>query len=552
MATPTSIPLAQLILPSDADEQTWAPQLTAFVTQTPVGHADYSTSCGAETVSKACESIVGILKKAGAGTLDWSTESTTDILSATKILMYERSDATSSIFSGDAIDALISVCERTSNSDAIAVFEEGLKCVNNCLFNNKEPLTALAAKPDTLDRLLVSVSKRSDVTSDHLARVCRILLFFFTVPGLGKVAAEVAMRHDVRFLRFLVNQMSMVVQELLPKEGSPWIELRSDSLDTPNTHLLVDGLKLLYATAVIDESSVKQLEKGDEERLTADPGIVELIGQLSLDKRVPESARLGFLLAHVTMATVADDIGDTSNTDAVPTKAALQERLEGIQRQAFNLLMYATKVKAYDEFLEYSGVLARLVHHISTRVDKVLTLDEHGRADVVYDAFVVVGPVIIACNEAIKRCDAARRTAFKLVFSEEIPIPNLAGMSDEDIKEAAEKQHIIGVTPAHVLGGKLSKFLTIVDTNLKRYTGEFLFNLCGDQGTFIKRVGYGPGAHMVAIRAGTIGGIMAQHEREREERDAKRVVDADADAVAVEVIEEEEEEEEDVAAADKK
>ena len=126
MATPTSIPLAQLILPSDADEQTWAPQLTAFVTQTPVGHADYSTSCGAETVSKACESIVGILKKAGAGTLDWSTEST-DILSATKSLMYERSDATSSFFSGDAIDALISVCERTSNSDAIAVFEEGLK-----------------------------------------------------------------------------------------------------------------------------------------------------------------------------------------------------------------------------------------------------------------------------------------------------------------------------------------------------------------------------------------------------------------------------------------
>jgi hypothetical protein len=109
-------------------------------------------------------------------------------------------------------------------------------------------------------------------------------------------------------------------------------------------------------------------------------------------------------------------------------------------------------------------------------------------------------------------------------------------MSDEEIKEAAERQQIIGVTPPHVLGGKLTKFLTIVDTNLKRYAGEFLFNLCGDQGTFIKRVGYGPGAHMVAIRAGTIGGIIAQQDKEREEREANRMKEQSS----VEVVEDDE------------
>jgi hypothetical protein len=299
----------------------------------------------------------------------------------------------------------------------VQVFEEGLKCVNNCLFNNKDPLAALAAQPDTLERLLVTVCERdAAVTSDQLARVCRILLYFFTVPGLGQVAAEVAMRHDLRFLRFLVNQMSVLVQGLFPG-GEPqtsagnqeWITLQRDNVDDTTMQLLVDGLKLLYAVAVVDESSVGQLEKGDEERLAADPGIVELIGQLSLDKRVPESARLGFLLAHLTMATVSDGEGDNS---------AVQEQLDGVQSQAFNLLMYATKVKAYCEFITHSGVLARLVEHVGTRVDRVLKVDDEGLTDVAYDAFVVVGPVLIACNETVLRCSAARQIAFDLVFSE--------------------------------------------------------------------------------------------------------------------------------------
>jgi hypothetical protein len=116
-------------------------------------------------------------------------------------------------------------------------------------------------------------------------------------------------------------------------------------------------------------------------------------------------------------------------------------------------------------------------------------------------------------------------------------------MSDEEIKESAERHGITGITPVHVLGGKLIKFLTIVDTNLKRYAGEFLFNLCGDQATFIKRVGYGAGAHMVAIRAGTIGGIIAQQDKEREEREATANLsvaaqgEAQGDAAVAEVIE---------------
>jgi len=433
-------------------------------------------------------------------------------LQAARMLLCDRDSSLEPLFADETLSAFAIFAKKLLGTESAA---ESLKCLNNALFDHEPVQKRFCAIPAEKGfGCLVHVLHEGEKHQEEFQR-CTFVCMFISAGGQEDDSSAVSLAFAEATIATL-TKIALQFDKLAGREQDP---AAIDFFSGPNDgqerrQALVGGLRLLYAiaathskvTEVLTERSqrhVMELTGGSPEKLA------ELVASLSLSREeVPSLDRLGLLL--IAIMKTKDE------KESEERRAALDE----LKDQAITVLMLACNIKGFVDFLVERGTVAPILALLQRRIDTVLA-DKPTERSVQY--FKELLPLVITCTNLCQKSLVAREAFRAKVFEEELPAPDLSGLDDKAKEAKMNERKMEGCTPEDSFGGRLIHFMTCLESNLKRYAGELLFVLCNeDAGEMTRRCGYGRSAHILAIKGGTIGGIIAQQEAQQREREAQQ------------------------------
>jgi hypothetical protein len=514
------------LLPAlDAPASAWRAACVAFTArQQANGRTTTGLFAGLDDKRAFCGALAAMLRDAeargaggGAGATSgarWPAETVLQALVCERAVLCDRDEALAPLQGSlDVLAGLLrGFVEDGEPGYGSAVAREAVKCLNNALFEHEENQRAFAALPAERGALALLPALAFGARCDHagLVRTLHVCMHLTAgkqepaggaggAPPLSRALAEAA----------IAALVSVAAGWLPAAPGSGGLDLfAGPEQGRPAREAICAGLRFVYAAAASHPQVPAALLAESRAWAAARSGgseaaLAALAARLSLaDADAPALDRLGLLL--VALLGVAPQ--------EAPER---QQAVDEVQDEAVTVVMVAAELGFADFFAQRGGVLC-LTLALARRMAAVLG-DAPTAQSVQYYKDML--PWVIAATNLCSLSPRACQVVKQVVFPAELPLPDLAGLADDEIERLANLRKMEGNTPKDCLGNRLITFMTCLDSNLKRYAGELLYTLCGSNaGEMTRRCGYGHSAHILAIKGGTIGAIIKeQDERERKE-----------------------------------
>lgn len=464
---------------------------------------------------------------------DFDDEVVVLALQTARMLMCDRDQILEPLFATGSLEAYSSFVLKDLGSDTGT---EALKCLNNALYDQ----ALVQARYCALERergyeaLVQALGQHDDLSAFH--RACFVAMY---LTAGNQEAEDLSMSVD--FGKMCLGTMVAVANALPSDDKMTHLELFSgEDKSKPERDALCAGLRLLYAVSASHPAVVGTFHVESLAVLAAlsdggtDAEVAEMLDNLVLDDdRAPPIDRVGLLLSMILGAELpagnrgqtedggededeADEVEDEDEVEALRNEAAAL-RAEGVELQllAVNVVMMALELDGFAQRFDNRGGAEALVGLLEAKVGEVMLLEEGSS----FKAFGELLPIVIACLKLCERSPSAHALIKARVFPRTKPAVDVTGLSKGKATSLLKKRQVEGDTPDDVLGAHLIKFLTCLESNLKRCTGELLLALCDDDtNEFTARCGYGNAAHMMAIKGGMMGDILKQQEEERGKR----------------------------------
>ena len=192
--------------------------------------------------------------------------------------------------------------------------------------------------------------------------------------------------------------------------------------------------------------------------------------------------------------------------------------LRDVQNQIAAMVTMVEEVPGFSKYLFHMGGVKCMVESLEKRLIKAsadtTTSQQEVRTISQAAAFDYLIPYLLALNSLAQDYPLAleymRSVAIFPASSLHQPLDPDAFNTEEEFKEAAEERKVDGLVKKDTFGGKLVTLMISLETNLKRIASEFLWTLCHNSAKEMTDFcGYGAAAHIIAIKAGTIGQIHA-------------------------------------------
>lgn len=371
-----------------------------------------------------------------------------------------------------------------------------LKCLNNFFFSNKTVQDEFV-KHDETKTFQLLLENYSLISEDNLS-----IYFMICLVLCSKASFYEAM---VPLTQMCIERLCALANEFFV----PGKKLNDQILSTNNNvHQTIEaGLKLIYGMAATHEHIVDKLEENFPGSLTEEK-IPEILANLVvMDTSIPLLDRLGFVIVRIILA----------ESDENQEKAILC--VESLRHQSYCVLMFATKLKTKEQFFEIllqKGVVKKTVQLLDDLYKNApcalpgkMSSGEEIRARVKRNERML--PILIVLNNLCEHHEGAKVEIDGLFFPYKLSEDDYSNMTEEEATIAKRNRHMKGSTPENSIGGRVIRLMTEIDQNIKRLSGELIWSLCdGDQATFVDRAGYGNGVHLLAIKGGMLGQMMAK------------------------------------------
>lgn len=380
--------------------------------------------------------------------------------------------------------------------------EEAAKCLNNVLFENPELRDSLllAGEVDQLTaylREVAQVVRNAEQSSNFEARtlLLSVKALFQSSDGDEQVA-KLLVQSGV--MSALVDRLAGAFLEVTQGAGEVELSLVSDSFEgLARGNLLIDGFRLLFILA----------NYAQDEMLTAllgNDGFAPLQGE-ALERCDLTTAGLGMGDRYVFVQTLVllfelpaqtSSLKDLGNFDQIKIRVA-------------NLLMFANRAPGFVQFLHRHKVGPKLVE-LFYRQSR-LVLSPNAKPSHQEDLL----PLILGLKTLIDSNEDFLLEFQEIFFSKLQPeLDASVFTSKQEFDQEKERRHFAGKSVPDTPFGNCVALLTCYEENIKRMCGEFLYDLCdGNPDKVTKLVGFGHAAHLLAIKGGMIGQIMANQNR---------------------------------------
>mmetsp|Transcript_42962 Transcript_42962/g.68992 ORF Transcript_42962/g.68992 Transcript_42962/m.68992 type:complete len:486 (-) Transcript_42962:1563-3020(-) len=416
----------------------------------------------------------------------WDQQVLVQGLQCAKFLLCDRDDAVSDLAETSTLSCYAIYAGPAYNGP---VREESIKCLNNSMYESRENQSKFCglAKDKGFGCLEFLLEQYKDWVNFH--RACFISMFIVAGgqeppdASISKILAQACISSVVQMAVFLKNPNERGV------DFSTWPK---DALNA-----LTAGLQLIYAVGVSHREVLAYFEQESLENIQtlSEDELIKRVDTMTLeDPTIPYLDRLGLVLIQVLKA----------DWNCTP-------ELKNVKSHTLNLLMIACGMNQFAHFFYEQGAVESLV---TTLKQRIATLhDESSTKLHTVQSFRELLPIVISFSELADKSSLAKAKIKEFFFSG--TLPDLVNPTE---KEGNDRK-MEGNTPKDSLGGFMISLLTCIDSNLKRSTGELLYILCdNDAAEITERCGYGPAAHILAIKGGTIGGIIAQQDEDRRKR----------------------------------
>ncbi|GBG31128.1 Synembryn-A [Hondaea fermentalgiana] len=462
-------------------------------------------------------------------------------LEATKIALCERKPAIKPL--SEDPEVLAGVCAAAAEHLGSKVSHDALKCLNNALFDNPpaqsvfqsidlargaQPLAQVLAQTQDLEALklagnvgmIIIAARQGDASAEANAGAASEAAGVSSQDSSTdaqdeQVATETAALAEAA----LQGAVTLAAQLHGSTDGDEEDALNlfaGEDKGAAARAALTACFKLIYAAMVVQAdvlASRAAVSRASRAGIDAQ-GLAAFLDSLRLDaQETPMIDR--FALAVVQTLCAAQPASDATTSD---TQRAEQHSVREVRLQAASVAMLACEIEGFCELFVRRGGLKGLLEILDFSLCEI--------ASEVTDpvrAVQTVGelmPYIITCTRVVQESRRGLEEAQARVFPRTIP-PLVRGDTETDAAFDArgKERQMAGDTPKDVLGGRLIVFLTCLNSSLKRCVGELLYELCDQSpNEMSRRCGYGNAAHMIAIKAGTIGDILKKQDEDRARR----------------------------------
>ncbi|KAH9258973.1 hypothetical protein BASA81_002593 [Batrachochytrium salamandrivorans] len=379
--------------------------------------------------------------------------------------------------------------------------EEAAKCLNNVLFQNPELRDSLLGEVEQLTvylREVAQVVRNAEQSSNFEARTLLLSLkaLFQSSHGDEQVA-KLLVQSGV--MSALVERLADAFVEVMQgAEEEEALSLVSETFEgLARGNLLIDGFRLLFILA----------NYAQEEMLTAllgNDGFAPLQGD-ELEQCELTVAGLGMGDRYVFVQTLV------LLFDLPAHKSSLKDlgNFDQIKIRVANLLMFANRAPGFVQYLHRHKVGPKLVE-LFYRQSR-LVLSPNAKPSHQEDLL----PLILGLKTLIDSNEDFLLEFQEIFFSKLQPeLDATEFTSKQEFDQEKERRHFAGKSVPDTPFGNCVALLTCYEENIKRMCGEFLYDLCdGNPDKVTKLVGFGHAAHLLAIKGGMIGQIMANQNR---------------------------------------
>ena len=401
------------------------------------------------------------------------------------------------------------------------VREEAAKAGNNALFKNTEAREELARGVRALETgafplLAKEIADVGNTSDAQATRIWNTLMVVFSSANSveDKVLAKAMIKAGV--MAATVSRLAFAYREAVGFSRDTVVRphaLSHATFEGRNRAMLLEtGLRFLYAVAV----------SGEEEMLgalLANGGKPVLQGE-ALDSVDLETPDMG----------VGDEISFLQIRVAVSTATTLPDAdaLDGVITRLCPLLMMADAAPGFVPFFhKHGGVrgLLRLLGRVLRRAHAAVHGDDANAVAAVAVNQDVLLPLLVVLFKFAEASPEALDDMRDAVCGAGSLLPDLRVEdfgSKEEFERAKEQRHFKGHAKEGTTLFFLVKLLTTFEEHVKRYAGELLWLLCDENADVVTHhCGFGNAAHMLAIKGGMMGQILAQQE-ERQRQMARQ------------------------------
>jgi len=482
------------------NSEEWNASLSAFLEASRKAADDFkfSEEYGKEAKAKFCGTLAQAISEQEKKQT-WDDELFSKALRANCGIMRERGPELEPLLSAEHISTLVSLA-KTHTGTNNAIEDYAIKCLNNTFYGLDEVQETFLndiPKEEGYEKLFALIDTTGDQVIPHFFNVSMHLV-------AGKSGSKISDEDCVESVVKTINKLSEICNAAeKPIENETWGILECKLGDKVQT-TIENGLKYIYAVGATHQGVLPLLQENDAKNKPSDEDIADIVAKLSLtDPKVPLLDKLGFLLIHLLMSSCSD-----------------RKALQAIQHQVFCVLMFAGNVPGFADFLTQKGAIAKMVD-LTVVVLKDIKSFEKADFAIRNELLNTLLPMLVVMNSIAENCESAKCVMSDKLFPYELSEPDYSEMNEEEAKKAQNDRHMKGTTPEEVPGYFLIPLMLSYNSNIKRFTGEWIWTLCdGDNGLFCRRVGYGNGVHMMTIKAGMMGEILKKQEEDRKKRQA--------------------------------
>jgi len=459
-----------------------------------------------DDASKAefCVEAAKVLRERAEDLGDWKAKDACLVLKGVRMLMCERDASIQELFEA----ATMSAYARFA-AGGMEFRSEALKCLNNALYDAPATQRTFCELPEEQGRDLLAKAVKDSVEDLGDFHRASFVVMYLAAGEQEPDASDVSLvlgEACIEGTLEIATKHFLEGNELIP---FPAVEDRGEAA----REAVIAGLKAIYAIAVTKPSVLQSLVTKAEEQTKPIPDetVEEALAKLTLvNSELPILDRLGLLLVNILQ------IKESSSDDAKDEDA---EALAKLKTNAITVLMISCAQPKVCNFMVLSGAVDTIAELLDQRMAVIVS--EPSSTGVTY--FSELLPILILCTNLAQNSVAAKNILKKAVFSKELPLPELEGLSPEEVESTMNEVKMKGITPRDILGGRLISLMVCLESNIKRYSGELLYTLCDeDAAEMTKRCGYGSSAHILAIKGGTIGQIIAQQEAQEKARNESK------------------------------